>query len=385
MRVLFWNINGVARDAAQCKLKELFREFKPNVFCLSESKVHYSVAFGNRLQLEGFSSHVTHNATANSIDNLWVCYLDSIRPSILNRSKQAISIEVDGGTCILILDEKKGGLEPRTSAKNEFSDWLDENNLFESNSLGTKFTWTNSQSGTNRIIIKLDRVVINAAWLAKFDNWRCKALTREVFDHSTLLGYPFVVPRPKRAPFCIQKMWFLHDDFLRMVSERWNMPAHGSLDFIFTYKLKRLKWVIKKWNLMVFGNVHSRLKQDQLRFETAALCSDEDPNDVTKLNAMKDAMAKLSETRLQHNTMLKQKERNQWLVEGSSNSTFFHNSIRIRRSSNTISELVDRDDHTISDYDLLRDHIMQFYEEKFNGQETVIDASLFDYDHVSIS
>ncbi|XP_026448006.1 uncharacterized protein LOC113348446 [Papaver somniferum] len=345
MRVLFWNINGVAREAAHCKLKELIREFKPDVFCLAEPKV---------------------------------CYLDSIRPSILNRSKHAIYIEVDGVhisfvhasyvqvirrslwqqlnlqdesipwlvmgdfNCILRLDEKNGGLEPRTSAINEFSDWLDDNNLFEADSLGSKFTWTNSQSGTNRIISKLDRVVINAACLAKFENWRCKALSREVSDHSTLLGYPFVVPRPKRAPFRGDK----------------GVKSSG------------------------FGNIHSRLKQDHFRFESAALCSDEDPSDVTKLNLMKDALAKLSETRLQHNTMLKQKARNQWLVEGSSNSTFFHNSIR--RSSNTIYELVDSDGHTISDYDQLRDHIVQFYEAKFNGHETDIDASLFDYEHVSI-
>ncbi|XP_026442631.1 uncharacterized protein LOC113342246 [Papaver somniferum] len=246
--------------------------------------------------------------------------------------------------CILRLDEKKGGLDPRTSAINEFSDWLDDNNLFEADSLGTKFTWTNSQSGSDRIISKLDRVVINAAWLARFENWRC---------------YPFVVPKPKRAPFRIQKMWFSHADFLRMVNESWNMPAHGSLDFIFSYNLKRLKGVIKD----------SRLKQDQLRFETAALRSDEDPNDITNLNLMKDAMSKLSETRLQHNTMLKQKARNQWLVEGSSNSTFFHNSIRIRRSPNTISELVDAAGTTISDYDQIRDHVVQHYEDKFNGQE----------------
>ncbi|XP_026378631.1 uncharacterized protein LOC113273078 [Papaver somniferum] len=231
--------------------------------------------------------------------------------------------------CILRLDEKKGGLEPRTSAINDFSDWINDNNLFEADFLGTKFTWTNGQSGSHRIISKLDRAVINAA--------------------------------------C------------------WNMPVHGSLDFIFTYKLKRLKGVIKEWNLTVFGNIHSRLKQDQLRFESAALCSDEDPNDVFKLNLMKDAMARLSETRLPHNSMLKQKARNQWLVEGSSNTTFFHNSIRIRRSSNTISELTDSDGHTISDYDQLRDHVVQFYEEKFNGHESDLDASLFDYENVGIS
>ncbi|XP_026399241.1 uncharacterized protein LOC113295102 [Papaver somniferum] len=163
------------------------------------------------------------------------------------------------------------------------------------------------------------------------------------------------------------------------------MSVSGSLDFILTYKLKRLKGVIKEWNLPVFGNILSRLKQDQLRFETVALCSDEDPKDITKLNIMKDAMAKLSDTRLQQLSMLKQKARNQWLVEGSSNTNFFHNNIRIRRSSNTISELVDGAGNTISyDYQL-RDHVVHYYEDKFNGPEFDCDPSLFDYEHISIS
>ncbi|XP_026383959.1 uncharacterized protein LOC113279480 [Papaver somniferum] len=246
--------------------------------------------------------------------------------------------------CILRLDEKKGGLEPRTSAVNDFSDWMDDNNFFEADSLGTKFTWTNRQSGSDRIISKLDRAIINSAWLAKYENWRYKALPREVSNHSTLLGYPFVVARPKRAPFRMQKMWFLHSDFIRMVHDSWNMP-------------------------------------DQLRFETAARISDEDPTDIAKLNIMKDAMNTLGETRLQHTTMLKQNSRNQWLVEGSSNSNFFHNSIRIRRSSNTISELVDNNGVTISDYDQLRNHV----EEKFNGHKLDYDMDLFDFVHDSIT
>ncbi|XP_026454896.1 uncharacterized protein LOC113356096 [Papaver somniferum] len=163
------------------------------------------------------------------------------------------------------------------------------------------------------------------------------------------------------------------------------MPVHGLPDFIFPFKLKRLKGVMKEWNFLVFGNIHSRLKQDQLRFETAARILDEDPTDIAKLNIMKDAMNTLGETRLQHATMLKQKSRNQWLVEGSSNSNFFHNSIRIRRSSNTICELVDNNGATISDYDQLHDHVVNYYEEKFNGQDLDYDMDLFDFVHDSIT
>ncbi|XP_026399701.1 uncharacterized protein LOC113295584 [Papaver somniferum] len=421
MRVLFWNINGVARDVAQDKLKELIREFKPNIFGIAEPKVPCSAGFRYGLLREGYSSHVINNASSSSIANIWVCYSNTLNISIVNVSKKAITVEVDGVhvsfvhasyiqvtkrsiwqqlvspgdgipwlvigdfNCILRLDEKKGVLEPRTSAINEFSYWLDDNNLFEADALGSKFTWTNRQSGMTRIVSKLDRVIINAAWLEKFENWRCKALPMEVSNHSTLLGFRFAVPRPKRAPFRVQKMWFLHSDFLRMVRDSCSIPISGSLDFIFTQKLKRLKGVIKEWNLRVFGNVHSRLKQDQLRFEAAALLSDENPDDITKLNIMKDVMDKLNDTRAQLNTMLKQKYRNKWLVEGSSNTNFFHNSIRIRRSSNTISELVDSAGNTIYDYEKLRNHVVHYYEDKFNGPELEIDPILFDYDHISIS
>ncbi|XP_026383919.1 uncharacterized protein LOC113279437 [Papaver somniferum] len=147
-------------------------------------------------------------------------------------------------------------------------------------------------------------------------------------------------------------MWFLHADFSRMVSESWNAPVHGSSDFIFPYKMKRLKVAMKDWNLRVFVNVHSRLKQDQLRFENAARNSDEDPSDIAKLNAMKDAMATHSEN---------------------------------RRSSNTISELVDVNGDSITDYDQLRNHVVQFYEDKFNGPHLDIDEDFFNFDHPSIT
>ncbi|XP_026455672.1 uncharacterized protein LOC113356677 [Papaver somniferum] len=347
MRVLFWNINGVARDVAQDKLKELIREFKPDIFGIAEPKVPCSAG---------------KQAITVEVDGVHVSFVHASYIQVTRRSlwQQLVSsgdgipwLVIGYFNCILRLDEKKGGLEPRTSAINEFSDWLDDNNLFEANALGSKFTWTNKQSGKFLTIL--------------------------------LFWVPFAVPRPKRAPFRVQKMWFLHSDFLRMVRDSWSMSISGSLDFIFTQKLKRLKGVIKEWNLRVFGNFHSRLKQDQLRFEAAALLCDENPDDITKLNIMKDTMAKLNDTRAQLNIMLNQKYRNKWLVKGSSNTNFFHNNIRIRRSSNTISELVDSAGNTISDFEQLRNHVVHYYEDKFNGPELEIDPILFDYDHISIS
>ncbi|XP_026443245.1 uncharacterized protein LOC113343177 [Papaver somniferum] len=246
--------------------------------------------------------------------------------------------------CVLRNDEKKGGRDVLTSSINEFSDWTEENGVFEADSLGSKFTWTNGQSGVRRIISK-----------------------------------------PRRAPFRIQKMWFTHLDFLRMVETSWNAPVYGNPDFIFPFKLKRLKVAMKVWNQQVFGNVNARLKQAQLKFEVASRNSHEDPFDISKQNEVKDALVAVQEVRMQQHIMLKQKSRNKWILEGSSNTSYFHSTINTRRSVNTILELVTDDGSLIIDPDQLRDHVVSYYESIFNGVDTQIEDRLFEYEHNSIS
>ncbi|XP_026442378.1 uncharacterized protein LOC113341879 [Papaver somniferum] len=170
-----------------------------------------------------------------------------------------------------------------------------------------------------------------------------------------------------------------------MVEASWNAPVYVNHDIIFPFKLKRLKATMKLWNKTVFGNVNTRFKQAQLKFEVASRNSDEDPHDVAKLNVMKNALVAVQDVRMQQHIMLKKKSRNKWLLEGSSNTSYFHSTINIRRSANTISELVSEDGLTISDPDQIRDHVVSYYEAKFNGTDLPIDEKLFEYDHASIS
>ncbi|XP_026378393.1 uncharacterized protein LOC113272810 [Papaver somniferum] len=333
MRALCWNINGVARDIAQ-----VFN--KPTIVNTSRQAI--------TIAIEGVNIFFVHAS-----------YIQVTRHSLwhqLNDPEDIIPwLVMEDFNYVLRNDEKKG----RLLVINEFSDWMDDKNLFEADSLGSFFTWANSQSGARRIINKLDRSIINEAWLNKFENWRCKSLPRKVSDHFSLIGYPFVNLRPKRAPFRIQKMWFTHPKFFKIISDSWNVPAVGNPVFIFPYKLQRLKQVLKDWNHNVFGNVNIRLKQSQLRLESAIRTSDEDPTDVTKFNLVKDILSETQDIQNQQNIMLRQKAMNKWLLEGASNSGFLHSSIRIQRSNNTISELVDESGVTISDCDQICNHDCQ--------------------------
>ncbi|XP_026442633.1 uncharacterized protein LOC113342250 [Papaver somniferum] len=137
-----------------------------------------------------------------------------------------------------------------------------------------------------------------------------------------------------------------------MVEVSWNAPVYGNPDFIFPFKLKSLEESMKLWNLQVFGNVKVRLKQAQLKFEVASRNSDEDPFNSSKLNVMKDALAAVQDVQL---------------------------------SANTISELVNEDGTTITESDQLRNHVVSYYESKFNGNDLPIEENLFEYEHETIS
>ncbi|XP_026378418.1 uncharacterized protein LOC113272837 [Papaver somniferum] len=178
-------------------------------------------------------------------------------------------------------------------------------------------------------------------------------------------------------------MWFLHPDCMRRVHDICNAPLVESLAYVFPQKLKRLKADMKIWNQLVFGNVYVRLKQAQLRLESALRVADEDPSDLHKHNLMKEATVEVSDVRMQLETMLKQKSRNKWLVDEDSNTSFFHNTIRIRMSSNTISELIDDNGDTITDCDQIKDLAVNYFEN--NGDASVPVNSLFDIDHPIIS
>ncbi|XP_026442506.1 uncharacterized protein LOC113342058 [Papaver somniferum] len=367
--------NNLEYTAQMVKAKQLEVEYTKYKAAFESSFVELART-KQGLHVEGYKKEVIHNFVGSSKGNLWICwYVDMTTPVVINSSRQAISIEAEGVLISFVHAScfQKGGCEPRTSAINEFSDWLDDNNLFEADYLGSKYTWANGQSGVHRILCKLDRAVINEAWLTKFENWRCKALPREVSDHSTLIGYPFVNSRPKRAPFRVQKMWFTHPDFMRMVMESWNAPVSDSPAYIYPFKLKKLKADMKEWNLRVFSNINARLKHAKLTMEVALRIFDEDPKDVTKLNFAEEASVTLQEIRMRQSIMLKQKSRNKWLTDGATNTSFFHANIPTRRSINMISELVDDDGNILSNCDHIRDYMVSYFESKFNGEELPID------------
>ncbi|XP_071901456.1 uncharacterized protein [Coffea arabica] len=123
---------------------------------------------------------------------------------------------------------------------------------------GSRFTWTGIRHG-RRIWKKLDRLLVNLEWQQCFPEDSLQHLNITGSDHSPLLLK--VSHRTGTAPwlFKFQRMWAKHPTFRDTVRLSWEQPAQGYGMFAFSFKLKRLKQDLRRWNKDTFGDVFKNL------------------------------------------------------------------------------------------------------------------------------
>ncbi|XP_026433401.1 uncharacterized protein LOC113330803 [Papaver somniferum] len=100
MRVFYWNAQGLAKDGAKAKLKELYHLHKPDVICIAEPKVFCTTHFVRSLRLDEFCEDVITNEDGgekgqftkvadakNVVDAVRTDFADEINDFIVNHYK----------------------------------------------------------------------------------------------------------------------------------------------------------------------------------------------------------------------------------------------------------------------------------------------------------
>lgn len=140
-------------------------------------------------------------------------------------------------------------------------------------------------------------------------------------------------------------------------------------------KLRALKKILKDWNRVQVGDVHSRVSVsravlDAIQSEISVLGPSEER--FTREDA---AHAKyLFDLSLQ-STLLRDKSRVRWLDDGDRNSSFFHNMVKIRRLNKTISSL-SVGNSVLHGQAAIATHFVQHFEQSFARNENIIDTGL---------
>ncbi|KAL0541431.1 hypothetical protein IC582_021476 [Cucumis melo] len=223
-------------------------------------------------------------------------------------------------------------------------------NLVEPSVQGNWFTWTSKVHGSG-MLHRLDRILVNDAWLSTWPTLLVNVLPWGISDHSPILFYPSFQLNSKVVSFRFFNHWVEDLSFIEVVARIWSRHEGVSPLVSLIRNLRNFKPAFRRR----FGRHIQRLSEE-VRIAKEGM--DRAQREV-KRNPMSDVLSRQAglatesfwtAVRLEE-ASLRQKSRIQWLNLGDQNTAFFHRSVRSRMSRNSLLSLVDSDGSRVSSHD----------------------------------
>lgn len=262
-------------------------------------------------------------------------------------------------------NEKKGIHPPDVNAMMDFNNFIMRAGLSDAGYTGHDYTWCNHRLGDETVWERLDRFLINGAFISTFSIPKVTHLPRATSDHCPLL-FETIGNSKNRSRFHFNRMWIKHPSFRSVVECSWEGALHKNPLHNFALKLKRLRNSLKKWNWEVFGD--QQRKEKALFQEVSNIEGLLQSNPSTQLERdLKFKKAELEDVLHTNECMARDKARVSWLKDGNRNTAFFHAMIKARRVNNKMT-LTQSDGTTTTDPDIIGQAAVEYFTKLFNGR-----------------
>jgi len=183
-------------------------------------------------------------------------------------------------------------------------------------------------------------------WLVSFSNTAVEFLERGVSDHSSALVTVAKLMSYGPKPFKYFNFWSDHKNFLQWVEDGWRTEVDGFSMFRFYSKLKSTKTVLKAKNREFFGGLGQKVMQARANLESAQAEFIASQGSADCQVKERECLHLLTSLLTAEENFLKQNSRVKWLNLGDGNTSFFHNSVTVRNSSNLIKMVKDEHGHS---------------------------------------
>eukprot|EP00253_Pinus_taeda_P021443 PITA_21443 len=247
-----------------------------------------------------------------------------------------------GGDLNLIrnADEKLGGNFYTNPSRDSLETIIQTHNLVDIPPQNGKYTWSNKRIGNNNIKERLDRILVQEGIVASFPIIKSKIIQGSASDHKPVV---LILDKGRNLgplPFKYNEAWDSKEEFRKLIQEQWAKEVVGSPHYIWETKLKSLRTAIKQWERVYAAeenkkrtDLHKQLEQWNQEKENTQYTE----QDQSKENEMYKELYR--QNRLEEEEQ-RQKSRCLWLRAGDKNTSFFHNSLKLRCAGNQIERIM---------------------------------------------
>ncbi|KAL0289202.1 UNVERIFIED_CONTAM: Retrovirus-related Pol polyprotein from type-2 retrotransposable element R2DM [Sesamum radiatum] len=251
-----------------------------------------------------------------------------------------------------------------SNAMAEFQDCITAAALVHLSFTGCLFSWHNCREGSSSLWKRLDRILINAAWLTTWPNSKYICALPSTSDHSPLIlsGYDRGMGR---GTFRFANFLAKQPGFLSSVWSIWRHNIHGTQMFGVVNKLKSLKPIFRAQR-KVKGDLSKNVQQAKVFLDKAQVLFDVYKEGLL-LQLVKMCQVLYCVSVKQERSMLQQRAKLNWLKDGDQCTKVFFRKINTRRARQHIHQIMDSTGELKSEPSQVVSEFVSYYQTLLGG------------------
>ncbi|KAM0043987.1 putative RNA-directed DNA polymerase [Helianthus debilis subsp. tardiflorus] len=242
----------------------------------------------------------------------------------------------------LYLEDMAMGSSKITTGMRDFKECVQNLEVFDVNSSGFHYTWSQKPKKGMGILKKIDRVMANVNFTDEFPSSCAVFHPYRISDHTPCLLKLPGTRSSKPKPFKFPNFLAYKKEFGEMVKSEWMKQIEGVPMFRVVKKLRALKHPIRSL-LYKQGNLHNKVKSLHEALDEIQAKVDQNPADEEGRQKESELLASYQEALMDEERFLSQKAKVEWLKVGDSNSAYFHNSVKCRNHRSRVDIIKDTD------------------------------------------
>ncbi|KAL0294031.1 UNVERIFIED_CONTAM: hypothetical protein Scaly_3130200 [Sesamum calycinum] len=266
-----------------------------------------------------------------------------------------------------VMDESEvnGNAADTSTSMAEFQECVATAELIQLPFTGAPFTWHNCSEGGRSLWKRLDRMLVNEAWLTIWPLTKYLCSTPRTSDHAPLILQGHEIQR-EVTMFRFENFLTKIPGFLSCVEGVWRHHIVGTSMYALTRKLKALKPVLRGIRKKQ-GDLSQSVSSAANFLAVAQRLNQEFQHDSVLILLEKCCRIVYCKAVNLEVNMLKQRAKLRWLKGGDQCSKIFYRKINARRAAQRVYQIQNSEGTLLTDYPDIVKEIVSYYQHLFGG------------------